>query len=84
MTDPATSRLMQDGSRSAASQQILGKIAAVLAIPVSDFYRHEPPVSDALTPNAAECDAMLAAFLRVGDPEVRARIVEMMRAYSDN
>lgn len=82
MTNRGLSRAMQDGSRPAASQQILGKIAAVLAIPVADFYRHDGPASD--TPTATECEAMLTAFLGVQDPEVRARIVDMMRAYSDN
>ena len=83
MTNSATSRLMQDGSRPAAGRHVLGKIAAVLAVPVSDFYRTEASASDAGTPTEAECETMLSAFLRVRDPEVRARIIDMMRATCD-
>ena len=75
---------MQDGSCSSKSLQVLCRIAAVLEMPVADFYRRDAQASDAEVPSVAECELMLTAFLRVRDPELRNRVVEMMRAYSDH
>lgn len=84
MTNLGTTRRLQDSPHPSNGLQVLGKIAAVLAIPVQDFFRDEVQASSAATPSAAECELLMTAFLRVRDPEIRNRIVGMLRAYSGN
>lgn len=84
MSNLGTSRLMQDGSCSSKSLKVLSRIAEVLEMPVADFYRLDAQASDAKAPSAAECELMLTAFLRVRDPDLRNRVIDMMRAYTDH
>lgn len=82
--DAVTLRSMPNGAGSSERLRMLRRIASALDRPVSDFYRLERMTSVSDTPSAAECDRMLTAFLRVTDPEVRSRIVDLMRAHAGN
>ena len=58
--------------------RMLRQIADALNLPVSAFSQGLAPVPSAKGPSAAECAAMLAAFSRIRDPQMRRHCLEML------
>ncbi|WP_375465972.1 hypothetical protein [uncultured Methylobacterium sp.] len=60
---------------------MLRRIADVLDVPISDFYRREA-ASLGDRPSAAECEVLLTTFLRIEDADARSRIIKLIRDHS--
>lgn len=72
-----------DGTAKSAHERdvLLRQIADALNIPVSIFRR--PPGSSATRgPSAAECAALLTAFSRIEDPDLRKECLALAERYS--
>lgn len=67
-----------------ATKQLLARIANAVQMPTSAFYGPSNAISPA-TPSGptptihAECEALLAAFMRIHDPEWRRRLLTLVK-----
>ncbi|MEE7504271.1 hypothetical protein ACLBXO_19645 [Methylobacterium sp. C33D] len=72
-----------DGRAKSAHERdvLLRQIADALSIPVSIF-RRPTGTSAARGPSAAECAALLTAFSRIDDPDLRRECLALAERYS--
>lgn len=80
MTDAGGVPPTQDQTTSERAR-LLRQIAAVLDIPVTTFTR-APSSCPGEEPPSTECAAMLAAFSRIRDPQVRAFCLRMLESFA--
>ncbi|MGH1572723.1 hypothetical protein ACRAWG_21185 [Methylobacterium sp. P31] len=80
MTDAGGFDLNDAASRAEERERLLGQIAEALAVPVSTFRRRHSPARGS-GPTASECAALLAAFARIDDPNIRKECLVMVERY---
>jgi len=83
MTDAGGFDPKDSASRADERERLLGQIADALNIPVTTFRGKGSLVALGRGPNASECAALLAAFARIGDPDVRKECLALVERYSD-
>lgn len=83
MTDAGGFDPKDAASRADERERLLGQIAGALNIPIETFRGKGPSVALRRGPNALECAALLAAFARIEDPELRKACLAMVERYSD-
>ncbi|MHB2206939.1 hypothetical protein [Methylobacterium sp. CM6257] len=82
MTDAGGLDVTDAGSRVEERERLLGQIAEALAVPVSTFRRGRS-AAQVCGPTASECAALLAAFSRIDDPNVRKECLAMVERYGN-
>ncbi|MCJ2011098.1 hypothetical protein [Methylobacterium sp. J-076] len=82
MTDAGGFLPGQDTSGAAERTRLLRQIATALDLPVSAFTR-APPAPEVEGPSSAECAAMLAAFSKIRDPQMRAFCVQVLETFAE-
>ncbi|WP_238181957.1 hypothetical protein [Methylobacterium trifolii] len=80
MTDAGGLTSMLDGGYRPDRTRLLRRIADVVGLPVSAFETDRVDVGRSAGASLAECDALIAAFLRIDDPKARRRCLDMVRA----
>ena len=81
MTTPGAFESSEAAERLDERAQLLRYIADTLDLPVSLFRRRTAQGDDG--PTAAECDAILATFLRIRDPEARRHCLALVSRCAD-
>ncbi|KAB1071756.1 hypothetical protein [Methylobacterium planeticum] len=61
---------------------LLHRIAEALDMPLADLYGHALRAGHT-PPTEVECAAVLAAFLRIGDPNARRRCLSLLQALAE-
>jgi hypothetical protein len=83
MTDAGGFDPKDVASRASERARLLGQIAEALNIPATTFRGKGPSVALGRGPNATECAALLAAFARIEDPDLRKECLAAVERYSD-
>lgn len=72
-----------DATASGERARLLRRTAEALNLPLSAFSRSLAPNPSAEGPSTAECAAILAAFSRIRDPDLRSHCVQMLEHCAD-
>ncbi len=83
MTDAGDSLPRDDGTGSGERSSILRQIAEALNLPRSAFSPRLDPRPCAEGPSATECEAVLAAFSRIRDPDMRRHCLRLLERCAD-
>ncbi|WP_457105753.1 hypothetical protein [Methylobacterium sp. P5_C11] len=81
MTDAGGFDLDSKAKTARERESLLRQIAEALEIPISTFRRPAASLSPN-GPSASECAALLSAFSRIEDPELRKACVVLAERYS--
>ncbi|WP_336486756.1 hypothetical protein [Methylobacterium nigriterrae] len=81
MTDSGSALPVRPAARTHRAR-MLHRIADALDLPLADLYAGSPRRRRS-SPSEAECAAMTAAFLRIGDPDARRRCLALLQALGD-
>lgn len=83
MTDAGGFLPGDDATGSGERARLLGRIAEALKLPLSAFLPSPGQTRSAEGPSADECAAMLAAFSRIRDPDLRRHCLRMLERCAD-
>lgn len=83
MTDAGGFKSAETCPRLTEQERLLRQIADLLNLPVAHFRRERAALSTADGPTATECEALLAAFSRIRDPEQRRQCLAMIERCAD-
>lgn len=81
MSDAASLTPKRAGIGSAERARLLSQIASALDLPVTAF-TCKLSVDEAEGPSSAECAAMLSAFSRIRDPQMRDFCLQVLKAFA--
>ncbi|MEA1832898.1 hypothetical protein U8607_12485 [Methylobacterium durans] len=82
MTEVGASSLLRAVPTVSERARILLRIAETLEVPLADLSRTEGAMGSAEA-SEAECAALLAAFRRIPDPDLRRRCLSLVSAFGE-
>lgn len=81
MSDAGGLIQLQTGTGSVERARLLNQIACALDVPVAAF-TCKLSVNEVEGPSSAECAAMLSAFGRIRDPQIREFCLQVLQAFA--